>query len=497
MGQNSGKITITNSINSGEIGYHGQGGGGGNSLGGFVGYNLDQGETSVEIFNSLNTGKVVSVLYGDDLYGIAHEVDKAVNIVNIGQMNSSTSSYTTWLNCRGTAENIFVLEDVCSCTHMNATTIAWDDIGLSYIVVGEQQQQVYTLLNEAVDQQLNFSNYWTRRLTLVDGLVNVEFGQPANLTVNAGIGEMFRLVKSDARQLAQSKIELKDYYLVDSETGTEMYDNFTLVKNIKVLLCHSIQVVNDIEAGPLFVEHGQNMSTNTFIENALFPLFESGAISAECKTTTGQSTECFGRVESDLVMNVTNTTVPISSSSVPSSSDVSAAFSSSLSSSVSSSSSGPVSPSAASSSAPSSSSSSSAKFTSSSSAKESHDVVFEFDGSIVINSTVTKEQIEQAIVDAVGGNANLGSVTVVVDDNGRVVNVVVTVNGGLDSAQAVVDAFDKADKDDIVLRHVDNVYVKREFDSTSGVVRSFTTMTGVLLALLAGTSSKQRTSTNA
>ena len=94
--------------------------------------------------------------------------------------------------------------------------------------------------------------------------------------------------------------------------------------------------------------------------------------------------------------------------------------------------------------------------------------MFEFDGSVMVNTTERRKQIEQVIVEAIGGSASVGNVVVVVDDNGRLVNVVVTINGGFEAAVAAVEAFDKAEKDSIILRHVNSVYIKREMDSNSG-----------------------------
>ena len=309
-------------------------------------------------------------------------------------------------------------------------------------------------------------------LLIVQGIVNVSFGQPPNVEVVEEAGERLSTAKQDAQAKLDERgdgVDLAAFHFVDKARGVEVVDSDVVWNSMEVVLCHVVVVVGDVERDGVFVEHGQHMNNNTSsgsdVLTQLVMLFDEGVVGLECTATaTGVVVDCGAGVDCDVTVHVTNITrsssTTSSSSSLQSSSISStsmSSFSSSPSlSSLSSSLFSPSSPSSSlrTSSAPSSSSSSilSPTSTSSSSSKTreaTHEIVLEFDGTVVINQNITEQSIKDAIIDVFGNAVVVTNIEVVVDASGLVTSVVVDVVGDDEAVRSVVDTIEShSSKDD-------------------------------------------------
>ena len=145
-------------------------------------YNINVNTT---ILNSINKG---SVNARTNVYGITNNITKARNMVSMGDVTSSSGSYSFW-NTSTDVDLFFGLKSKCKNCGANATLFEHNTNTRFYEVV-ESHKLVHELLNdEAVSQ--HFGMVWTSELELVDKV---------NLTVNvSGLLEASFEVESGSR----------------------------------------------------------------------------------------------------------------------------------------------------------------------------------------------------------------------------------------------------------------------------------------------------------
>ena len=347
------------------------------------------------------------------------------------------------------------------------------------------------MLNNEVEQQQDFTRVWTNDLNL-QTLWNVSFGTPANVVVCVESGS---LVSEAIEEAAKQNDVMNDERLVFVERGNcaEIDKNSMQVwSDMDVMLCHVVTVIGDVEPEPqegcekLAVEHGQAMTTNTWLAQ-LFSLHEQGLVNLTCfstfsssssslatagdTTSSEQVVDCFGNVISDITVRVIS--LQSSSSSSSSSSTTTTSSLSLLSSSSSSS----LSSSSSSSSTPTSDKSSSTQasettwsspasleaWSSSTNTNSTHRIVMEFDGTLFLNETMTNETIKQAIMGAIGGQVIITNIEVIVDPRGQVTSAYVDVLCDVDTAQHVLNTIESIAHDencgDGVLCRIERVYI--------------------------------------
>ena len=202
------------------------------------------------------------------------------------------------------------------------------------------------------------------------------------------VGVVFGQVVAQAEQ--QGAHNLTSFHLVDRATWTQPGLQQLVTTDMQVALCHQVVVAGvGAAGGALLLEHNTTMTTNT----ALTSLLTNTSLVVTCfKTQSEQQVDCLAPLECDVTMLVSLPEPPISSSS------------------------------------------------SSSTPPPTHQISIALDGSVVINATVTVDQIKQQVVQVLANQVAVVEVEVVVDEaTNKVVKVVVVISGTDTQAQAVVD----------------------------------------------------------
>ena len=101
------------------------------------------------------------------------------------------------------------------------------------------------MLNNEVAQQ-NFTKVWTNKLVLVDYLVNISFGTPANMVIQVECGLLISDVIKEAAYKSNVLAKHEDFMLVKQGNCVEIDMDKKVWEDINVILCHIVTVIGDI-----------------------------------------------------------------------------------------------------------------------------------------------------------------------------------------------------------------------------------------------------------